>query len=171
METIETKLELLKDELSTLGIFSKCYGRATKFRQKTTSQKVRISPSVLLSGNELKIVTPDDSEKGVSFFYVKSPANYVSYSPIGNSEMKFTVDLILWFNSIKIEGWTGIEDSLNLVKQIIAQHPSFSLVQVTYEPEQIYEGFSLEEVDVQYFCHPYYGAKMTLSVNFFDNVC
>lgn len=171
METIDNKIDEVKIGLALLPYFSQCFGRAFKFREKTSDKKTKISPAVILQGNDLNIIRPNDKQSGVAFFYVKSPANYQNYTPASNNEMKFTVDLVMWFNSTMIAGWEGLESALQEIKALISSYPAFSMVQITYEAEQIYDGFTLEEVEKQYFCHPYYGAKITFNVNFFENAC
>lgn len=171
METIDTKIEAIRDAIGSLPYFSKALGRSWKFREKTADKKVKISPSVILKNNDLEIIRPDDKEKGILFFYVKDKAVSSNYNPSVMNWYKYPVDIIIWINSEKQTDWKGLEECLFGIRSKLKEFPMYSITAIGYEAETIFEGFTLEEAERQYFCHPYYGARITGFMDLLENDC
>lgn len=171
METIETRINDFKNVLQASQYITKFYGRTFKFREKTAEKRVIISPSVVSDRNELEIVRPNDNEEGMLFFYVKDKANVLDYHPDENNTFKYNVDLIMWINSERQSHWQGLEIFLYDTRKLLRSFPQFCLNTISYEAETIMEGFTLDEAEKQYFCHPYYGAKFSGTIEFMENSC
>ena len=171
MKTIDDKINEIKKSLSTLdSLFDTGYGRAFKFREKRNSRTV-ISPAIVNELNEHLIVKPSDRKKGVFFFYVQSKANAVDYGPEKQNQYSYGLDLVIWLNSKAILGkWKGLESALVSIKTVLKDHP-FNIDKIYYDADDIYNEFTLDEAEKQYFCHPYYGVKISGTISIFENEC
>ncbi len=171
MRTVDDKLKDLAERISSSvqGLNNTTFGRAWKFRQ-VENKKTVIHPAVIRKKDYL-IVRPDDKKKAVLFFYVKGKAEPVNYDPSSFNTYSYNVDLVCWFNSKKMaEDWKGLEAMLYDIRKQI-QNTSVEILSISYEVEQIYEGFTLDEAVRQYFSHPYYGAKIGLKIAVLEDGC
>lgn len=172
METIDTQIEALRTTLYTSALFSSSYARTFKFREKNADNSIKISPSIVIEGNELKIIRPNDQDRGILFFYVKDKSSSLDFVSGSDSNWyNFQVDVICWFNSTLHQDWKGLESSLHAIKKLISKESKFQIKSIFYEAESIFEGFTLDEVEKQYFCHPYYGCKISGTFDILENNC
>jgi len=107
----------------------------------------------------------------LNIFYVKGLATAINYTPASFNDYKYNVDLILWFNSSKQSDWQGLEKTLSDIREKMRDFPKFTIQSIVYEAEMIWDGFTLEEVEKQYFSHPFYGAKISGTIEFFESLC
>lgn len=142
------------------------FGKAQRLTKLVNNKRI-ITPNVYAGGNDYVEVTPDANIGNFSFFTIDDPQT-VDWQPKIPGDLKVTYSLIFWFDIRKI---TGADNrNMEFVKSEILKtlNGKFRIkagrINVTkiYElNENIYRGYTLDEIDNQYLQHPYGGFRIT----------
>lgn len=153
----------LTDNISWLNY---AFGRAQRLVKEINGKKI-FTPNIYAGGNEYIEVSPDASIGNFSFFVIDDP-QIVNWQPNIQGEITVNYSLIVWLN---IDQITGAENrNTELIKSEILRvlngrfRYKFGKLNVTkiYEQsENIYRGFTLDEIDNQYLMHPYCGFRFS----------
>jgi hypothetical protein len=158
--------EIQNGLVSSLGWMDKAFGRAQKL-VKVIEKKKYYTPNVYSGkGNDYMPVSPDSKIGNFSFFWVDDPQT-VDWQPRQYGDLKTSFALIFWFDLRKVYPGTNERNTEVLKAQILrALNGGFPIksgrIKVTriYEQaEQIYRGFTLDELDNQFLMHPFAGFR------------
>lgn len=164
---IGTIQEGLIREVSWLDV---AYGRAQRITKVMEGRKVML-PSVyagsdLRGNNDYIEVTPDSNVGNYCFFWVDDPQQ-VKWVANEHNEIKVPFALIVWFDLRRVYGDLDNRNTEALKNDILTALNSRILIRDgrvevnrIYElAENIFRGFSVEELDNQYLMHPYGGFR------------
>lgn len=156
-----------------IGWLDKAFGRAERLVKYDASGRRVYTPAAHLSGNEYAYLTPDSRIGNFCFFWLNDPqaVDWVQNQQVG---VEATFSIIFWWDYRRIYNDCGTRDIDNVKKQVLdLLNGGFLLrrgrikINRIYElAENIYQGFTLDEVDNQFLMHPYGGMRLegTLSV-------
>ena len=88
---------------------------------------------------------------------------------ISNQQEKISADfgLVVWFNLVKVLGQPNERRNLEMIKgeflayfrQVRVPETRITVGQITTREEDLYKGYSLQEVEEQYLMHPFAGVR------------
>lgn len=148
------------------------FGRAQRV-EKIINGKRYFTPNVYAGGtqyrgnNDYIDVSPDANIGNFGFFWVDDPQN-VGWVPKEQSTIKAPFALIVWFDLRKVyPGQLNNRNTEALKNEILTVlNGGFWLKDGTIEinrvyelAENVYRGFTLDEVDNQYLLHPFAGFR------------
>lgn len=143
---------------------NRSFGRAERL-VKMINGKRYYTPNVYAGGNEYLNVSPDSKLGNFSFFTIEDPQNVIWET--GYSEWKTEFSIIFWFDMRTITNEAN-NRNIQLIKSQILKSLNEGLrlsvgrikIKKVYEKaENIYSGFTLDEIDNQFLMHPYAGLK------------
>lgn len=151
----------------TLPWLDAAHGRAERI-VKCDNGGRRVYLPVEYSGqwNDYALLTPDSGEGNFCFFWVADP-QAVDLSDRLQTGIKARYSLIFWWDYRRIFEACGIRDREAVKRQVLDALGSMVLRQgrITAEKlyelaENIYQGFTLDEIDNQFLMHPYGGLRV-----------
>lgn len=174
---------LLADGLPWL---ERAFGRSWKQYQKRTGMgkteglgRGYAYPGVYAGKREYFNCFPNDTLKSYCFFSPRDTAEPATASDssggryeIGiKNEWRQPVDLIFWFNSAKVRpgvDYPATENLLADVRRVLRGISFFTPNGVYYQPENIFEGYSLDYVQEQYLMQPFGGFRIAGVMQFLE---
>lgn len=152
---------------ANLAWLDKAFGRAERVTRQGADGRVRRLPAVWLSGNDYAEVGPDSGLGNFSFFWVDDPQR-VDWEPGMGAGLEAPFSLVFWFDLRRVHGGEAPRDKEGMKRQALdLLAGGFRLrsgrlrVSRVYElAENIYRGFSLDELDNQFLMHPYGGFRL-----------
>lgn len=149
----------------SLGWLTYSFGRAERL-VKMISGKRYYTPNVYTGGNEYLPVSPDAKLGNFSFFVVDDPQN-IDWQPGIQSDWKAPFAIIFWFDMRTITNDRNNRNTEAVKAEILHvlnggfQLKSGRLVinRVYEKAENIYRGFTLDEIDNQFLMHPFAGFR------------
>lgn len=134
------------------------FGRAERLVKIINGKKI-YSPNVYVGGNEYELITPDSNFGNYSFVVLGEPQE-VDWNP-GDVTMKTPFSLIVWVDMRTINDTRDTEavkaQIVGALNRILIHHGMMSINTVYERAENVYKGFTLDEVDNQFMMHPYAG--------------
>jgi len=115
------------------------------------------------SGAEYLDVRPDDSVGAYSFFEVNGPGE----AGLDEDLTNYNLSLIVWANLPRLNGSKNYDFSRELAGHILKAFNEslysgkFSNIQVEFNPENVFEKYSMQEADTQFLMYPYCAFKIT----------
>lgn len=138
------------------------FGRAERLI-KIINGKRYYTPNVYTGGNDYELIAPDSGFGNYCFFDVSEPQDVeFSVGDLNIIESPFSV--IFWVDMRTLEN----EDQRNreavkqqilrvLNRQIFPRHGWFWINRIYENAENVFRGYTLEEVDNQFLMHPFAG--------------
>lgn len=164
--------EIQQGLIGNLPWLDAAFGRAQRLVRNTPSGRRITTPNVY-AGKKGKVndyleVSPDAEIGNFSFFAIEDPQDILP--GVGQREFRIPFGLIVWFDCRRAFNSAtnrNIEALKRDVLRVLSGRTGFALkqghIEVTriYEQAQnIYRGFSLDEVDNQFLMHPYGGFRI-----------
>lgn len=160
-----TIADMQKELADRLGWLDHSFGRAERL-VKVIDDRKYYTPNVYVGGNDYLPVSPDAALGNFSFFVLDDPQN-VDWQPV-QSDFSAPFSVIFWFDMRTI---TNDRDNRNteavkdeIVRALNSLHirnGSFTIKKIYEQAENIYKGYTLDEVDNQFLMHPYCGFRFT----------
>ena len=158
----------LSDNVDWLDV---AFGRAQRVA-KIINGKRYYTPNVYAGGtqwrgnNDYIDVSPDANIGNFSFFWVDDPQN-ISWEPGVDIGIKTAFSIIFWFDYRKIYNDASTRNKEDLKRQILdvlnggflVRNGSYRINKVYELAENIYRGFSLDEIENQFLMHPFGGFR------------
>ena len=158
-------------EISWLDV---AFGRAQRLIKQTPSGRRVTTPNVYAGGwnghgaDDYIEVSPDAQIGNFSFFAVEDPQDI--RPGVGQKEFRTPFGLITWFDCRKAFNSATNRNTEKLkadVLKVLTGRSGFVLTQghieltrIYEQAQNIYRGFSLDEVDNQFLMHPYGGFRI-----------
>ena len=170
--------------VSNLTWLDVAFGKAQKLTKISPNKKTVITPNVYCGGwkghgkNDYIEVSPDSKIGNFSFFLINDPQEI---SPnVWNRHYTTPFSLIFWFDLRKVWNSQTNRDTEHLKAQIIQvvngrkgwtlKEGRIEINRCYEQPENIYRGFTLSEIDNQFLMHPYAGFRFD-GVLEYDELC
>jgi hypothetical protein len=163
--------------ISGLPWLNKAFGQAERLVKNIDGEKV-FTPNVYLSGNDYFLILPDSKIGNHCFFYIDDPQELDSEAlpeTTGNITVDFS--LIFWFDMRTIYNDPNVRNKEDVKSQILKilnggfhlKSGRIRLYKIYEKAENIYDDFSLDEIDNQFLMHPFAGFKFTGEMIVFEN--
>lgn len=150
---------------SNIGWLDHSFGKAQKLIKDINGKKY-YTPNVYAGGNEYLEVSPDAKIGNFSFFQIDDP-QYMEWQPKIRGALRTYYSLIFWFDLRTIPGAENRNTEFVKAEVLKVLNGGFWLksgrinVSRIYEQaENIYKGYSLDEVDNQFLMHPFAGFRL-----------
>lgn len=162
--------------VDNIGWLDKAFGRAERLVKYDVNGKKIYTPNVYAGENDYTCVTPDSGIGNFSFFWIDDPQN-VEWEPCVSIGIKAPFSLIVWFDFRTITNSSNIRDKESVKRQILdvlnggfwLKSGSITVNKVYELAENIYKGFSLDEIDNQFLMHPYGGFRFEGELQISEN--
>jgi len=153
------------------------FGRAQKMVTLKNNQNY-FYPGVHIGRGTYINVFPDQELGNYSFLIVEDPQS-VDFRPNTQNNVRVKYSIIFWFNLNKI--FPGVQDRntealkeqiVGVITRELRLHTGrIDLRQIFEQPENIYKGYSLKEIDSQYMMQPYGGMRFEGEMLFMEGGC
>lgn len=139
------------------------FGRAERLVKMVNGRKY-YTPNVYVGGTEYMPVAPDSGIGNFAFFVTDDPTEIVDFSMHVRNKLKTPFGLIVWMDmrtvgddrntmSVKAE----LLHALN--GRFLIRSGRWEISEIYERAENIYSGFSLDEINNQFLMHPYAGFR------------
>ena len=158
-------IQALQDALGELSWLNHIFGRSERLVQVQDGRKV-YTPNVYRGGNEYIQLLPDNTALGNYCFFVLDEPQVVSV-PMGlQNRLKAPFALVVWVDMRTVENNDARnteyvkEELLKTIRRAWLRHGAVSVEKVYQRAENVFEGYSLDEVDNQYLMQPFAGFRL-----------
>lgn len=177
---LDTVIESIRVALSSLTWLEKSFGRGWELKEKGIDNKIKKIPKVFVGTNtsgegEYLPVLPNDFLKAQSFIAAKGPEEWDQFNRFDGSMKSRRLSIIFWVNLKLIDqtkNFIFIDQLKTDVEKILSHHSSVAKMIAYYDEkvEDVFYGYSIEDVDTQYLMYPYSGMRFDILVNY-PEVC
>lgn len=159
----------LQDALGELSWLNHIFGRSERLVKMVDGRKY-FTPNVYRKNGEYISLVPDNTELGNYSFFVLSEPQQVSVPMGRQNRVKAPFSLIVWVDTRTIDLWEEKdtrnteylkEQLLKTVQRAWIRHGSVTVDRVYQLAENIFDGYTLDEVDNQYLMAPFAGFRLT----------
>ena len=156
----------LQDALAELNWLTHIFGRSERLVQMRDGRRV-YTPNVYFGDGEYISLVPDNTDLGNYCFFVLSEPQTIGVSMGLQRRVKAPFSLVVWVDLRTIEQ-TDKRDTEYLKEQLIKvvdhaflKNGSASVERVFQQAENVFNGYTLDEVDNQFLMHPFAGFRLT----------
>ena len=157
----------LQDALGTLSWLNHIFGRSERLVQLKDGIR-KYSPNVYQGKGEYISLLPDNTKLGNYCFFVMEDPQVVGMQMQAQNRVKSPFSLIVWVDMRKVgasydDRNTELlkEDVLKVIRTAWLKKGSVTLERIYERAENVFQGFSLNEVDNQFLMSPYWGMRIT----------
>lgn len=152
--------------VNNIGWLDKAFGRAQRL-VKIIDNKKYFTPNVYTgNGNEYMPVAPDSNIGNFSFFWIDDPQT-LDWLPKQQGNVKSPFALIFWFDLRRVYNSANDRNTEALKADILKvlnggfqlRSGRIKINRIYEQAENIYRGFTLDEVDNQFLMHPFAGFR------------
>lgn len=166
---LDTVIESIRTALAGLAWLDKSFGRAWEHKEMDAEGKVRKLPKVYTGEGEYLNVLPNDNLKAQSFIACRGPEEWEQFNRFEGSMKTRKLSVIFWGDLQRIDptkDYIFIDILKNQVEDIIKVHPSVQSMDAYYDEraEEVFEGYSLDDVANQYITFPFTGFRLDFTV-------
>ena len=164
----------IQDLQQTLA--SKClwidhaFGRCERLVKEVDGRR-QYTPNVYAGKDEYILLTPDNTELGNYCFFVREePEQIVANMGIQN-RLRAPFSLVVWVDMRTFED-SDERDVYALEQQVMdaigtpaaIRHGGMTVTRIYHKAENVFDGFSLDEVDNQFLMSPFYGIRVQMEL-------
>ena len=160
-------IQNVQDALGNLAWLDHVFGRSERLVRQGASGGRVVTPNVYYGKNEYLQLLPDNTELGnYCFFYMEDPQQVTI--PMGTTNrLKAPFSLVVWVD-MRTVGATYDDRNTEVLKEELlktihtawVRHGSIKVIKVYERAENVFVGYSLDEVDNQYLMAPYAGFRL-----------
>lgn len=162
----------LADNISWLD---HAFGKAQRLVKMIQGKRV-YTPNVYAGRNEYFPVAPDSKIGNFSFFQIDDPQT-VNWIPKQRGAITVGFALIFWFDMRKVNPGVDNRNTEAIKAEILKvinggflmKNGRIKITRIYENAENIYRGYSLDEVDNQYLMHPYGGFRFEGELHINEN--
>lgn len=158
--------DIQKGLVENLGWLDHAFGRAQRIAKVINNKKYFV-PSVYAGGNEYLEVSPDANIGNFCFFQMEDPQT-MQWQPGIRGSITSNYSLIFWFDTGKITGAENRNTEFVKAQVLKTLNGGFwlrsgriNVTRIYDQAENIYRGYSLDEIDNQFLMHPYAGFRLS----------
>lgn len=156
----------LQDALGGIGWLSHIFGRAERLVKRAEGRNY-YTPNVYLGKDEYYSLLPDNRALGNYAFFVMEEPQMVSPFANRQKRVKGAFSLIVWVDMRTLgesrddRNTEKIKDTLlKAVSTAWLKHGEVSISRIYERAENVFAGFSLDEIDNQFLMSPYAGFRL-----------
>ena len=160
-------IQCIQDGLAGLSWLNHIFGRSERLVRQTVDGQRAYSPNVYLGNEEYIPLTPDNRELGNYCFFVMDEPQMVG-EPMGvQNRIRSPFSLIVWCDMRTVEqgdkrDTEAIKEAvLKTIRRAWIKKGAVTLERVYERAENVFQGFSLDEIDNQFLMAPYWGMRVT----------
>lgn len=159
----------LQDALGELSWLDHIFGRSERLVKMVEGRKY-YTPNVYAKKGEYISLVPDNTELGNYSFFVLSEPQQVTIPMGRQSRVKAPFSLVVWLDMRTIDLWSETdsrnteyikEQLLKTVQRAWLRHGSVRVDRVYHLAENVFDGYSLDEVDNQFLMAPFAGFRLS----------
>lgn len=159
--------ELAQDMKDNLAWLDASFGRAERL-VKTIDGKRVYTPNVYKASDQYELLLPDDRLGCFSFFVLHEPQEVMNRIQM-EVRLKSPFSLIVWVDMRRVEKMMQMPDErnseyikeqvLSVIQRARISTGSVSVTKIYERAENVFEGFSLDEVQNQFLMSPFAGFR------------
>lgn len=158
----------LQDALGELSWLNHIFGRSERLVKMVEGRKY-FTPNVYRKNGEYISLVPDNTELGNYSFFVLSEPQQVGVPMGRQNRVKAPFSLIVWVDTRTIDLWEEKdtrnteylkEQLLKTIQRAWIRHGSVTVDRVYQLAENVFDGYTLDEVDNQYLMAPFAGFRL-----------
>ena len=157
----------LQDALGDLPWLEHIFGRSERLVKMMDGMR-NYTPNVYYGKDEYLVLLPDNKELGNYCFFVMEEPQTVSVPFNASNRVRAPFSLIVWVDMRTVGATYDDRNTEQLKEQILKtlrrawiRHGAITLERVYERAENVFEGYSLQEVDNQYLMSPFAGFRIT----------
>ena len=157
----------LQDALGGLSWLNHIFGRSERLVKMKDGMR-RYTPNVYYGKGEYILLTPDNKALGNYCFFVLEGPQVVSVPFAASNRVKAPFSLVVWVDMRSVGATYDDRNTEYLKEQLLKtlrrawlRHGAIELNRVYERAENVFQGYSLDEVDNQYLMSPYAGFRIT----------
>ena len=146
------------------------FGRAERLVKEINQRRV-FSPNIYKADGEYILLTPDNTELGNYCFFVREEPEVMVEAFGNHGRMRCPFSLIVWVDMRKVEDGDerNVYDLELKVLDAVAspgvlRSGGLTVSRVYHRAENVFEGFTLDEVDNQYLMWPFVGLRLQIEI-------
>ena len=161
--------ELAEDLKAKLPWLAVSYGRAERLI-KTIEGKRIYTPNIYLGNDQYEVILPDDRKGCYSFFVLSEPQEVLNRMQT-EVRIKSPFSLIVWADMRIVEETMNMPDERNteyIKEQVLSaistarlHKGSVSVSRIYQRAENVWEGFTMDEIQNQFMMSPFAGFRFT----------
>ena len=159
-------IQNLQDALGGLSWLSHVFGRCERLAKVVNGQR-RYTPNVYRGRDEYILLTPDNTDLGNYCFFVMEEPQTVT-KPSQMYRLRSPFSLVVWYDQRTIPNDADgrnteavKDDILRTIHDAWIKNGYVSVERIYERAENVFEGFSLDEVDNQFLMSPFAGLRLT----------
>ena len=159
-------IQNLQDALGTLSWLNHIFGRSERLVQIQDGRKV-YTPNVYRGKNEYISLLPDNTALGNYCFFVLDEPQTSGASMSRQNRLRAPFSLIVWVDMRKVENNDARnteyvkEEILKTIRRAWIKQGAVEISRVYQLAENVFQGYSLDEVDNQFLMQPFAGLRIT----------
>ena len=159
-------IQNLQDALGTLSWLNHIFGRSERLVQIQDGRKA-FTPNVYRGKNEYISLLPDNTALGNYCFFVLDEPQTIGASMSRQNRLRAPFSLIVWVDMRKVENNDARnteyvkEEILKTIRRAWVKHGAVEIGKVYQLAENVFQGYSLDEVDNQFLMQPFAGLRIT----------
>ena len=157
----------LQDALGELTWLNHIFGRSERLVKMKDGMR-NYTPNVYYGKDEYLVLLPDNKALGNYCFFVMEEPQTVSVPFNASNRVKAPFSLIVWVDMRTVGATYDDRNTEQLKEQLLKtlrrawiRHGAITLERVYERAENVFEGYSLQEVDNQYLMSPFAGFRIT----------
>lgn len=163
--------------IANLNWMDRAFGKCERLVKEINGKKY-FTPNIYVKGYDYIPVSPDSKIGNFSFFVVEDPQYLQGEQiPTTTGDLLVGVSLVFWldlrriYNDVNNRNTEEIKaEILKLLNGgILVRSGSFKVNRIHERAENIYRGFTLDEVDNQFLMHPFCGFRFEGELRIFEN--
>lgn len=160
-------IQPIQDGLASLSWLDHCFGRAERLVTERDGHRI-YSPNVYRGGDDYILLTPDNTDLGnYCFFVMEEPQVIVSDMGI-QQRVRSPYSLIVWVDMRRVgqqddqRNTEAVKEAiLKAVRETWLKEGAVTMQKIYERAENVFQGFTLDEVDNQFLMSPYWGCRIT----------
>ena len=161
-------IQSLQDGLGNVSWLTHIFGRSERLIHVAGNGQRMMTPNVYYKKGEYLPLLPDNTALGNYCFFVMEDPQQVTM-PMGiQNRVKSPFSLIVWFDMRTVGATYDDRNTEQLKEQVLKairkawlRHGAVTVSRIYERAENVFQGYSLDEVDNQYLMAPYAGFRLT----------
>lgn len=141
------------------------FGRAERLVKLSPDGKRIYTPNIYRGQNEYTSILPDSNLGNFCFFQVSDPQQ-VDQDIHQPGTLTYNIAVIFWMDLRKVNAVGDIRNTeaikaeiLKCLNSLLLQHGHLKINRIYEQAENVWRGYSLDEVDNQFQMHPFAGMR------------
>lgn len=158
--------DLQRNIARRLLFMSHVFGRCERLQKEINGHRV-FSPNVYAGGDEYILLTPDNISLGNYCFFVAEEPEQMAVRVGNYGRLRAPFSLVVWVDMRKV----GEEDDRNtydvelkvldaIGEAGIIKRGGIEVTRIYHKAENVFSGFTLDEVDNQFLMSPFFGLRI-----------